>query len=755
MNLLSETLSKITSPDAAAMEAVQDRLDSLTKPVGSLGRLESMVKQYGGIRRQRRPELPRCCMVIASADHGVARHGISAYPVETTLQMTANYLLSKGGSANAFANFCGAGLVVADVGVAGDLSHVPGLWHRKIAYGTRDFTQGPAMSREQALAAIETGIEIVNDRVKQGYNCFSLGEMGIGNTTSSAAIVAAFTGLSPEKVTGRGTGISDSRLLVKLDVVRRGLAVNQPDASDGMNVLAKLGGFETGALAGVILGAAANHCAIVLDGLNTTAAALIAYAIHSRSKEYMLASHLSTEPAHIFALRLLGLEPCVDMGVRLGEAIGASVVVDMLNVAVKTLDQMATFEQAGIFGPANGIESALCPPNPPLPAGGIPLLQGGHEGGRSFFQPPPVKQLDRQAMDQCQLRLDNLTKPLGSLHSFEHLVRQMAGITGNPRPRHLRKSIILMAGDHGVAAEGVSAYPQAVTAQMIANFCRGGAAINIFAEHAGARLVLVDMGAAADLPPFSQVRAAKVAYGTGNIARGPAMSRQQAIQAIETGMSVAREEIAKGSRVLGLGEMGIGNTTPSTAIIACYSDKTPAELAGRGAGLSDAGFQKKIRVLETALAVNSPDRNDPLDVLSKVGGFEIAGLVGVILGAANRGAAVVLDGVITGAAALIAVKLAPEVKEYLIGSHLGAEPAHQAALDLIGLPAYLRLDMRLGEGTGAALGMSLLNASLHVLNDMKTFGEAEVAVAQDGPGALRQNKNVKDSDSPSVPAGVL
>ncbi|EGO62191.1 nicotinate-nucleotide--dimethylbenzimidazole phosphoribosyltransferase [Acetonema longum] len=364
--------------------------------------------------------------------------------------------------------------------------------------------------------------------------------------------------------------------------------------------------------------------------------------------------------------------------------------------------------------------------------------------GRRVFQPPLIKPLDTAAMDQCQIRLDNLTKPLGSLHSFEHLARQMAGITGNPRPRSFQKSIILMAGDHGVAAEGVSAYPQAVTVQMIANFCRGGAAINVFAEHVEAGLVLVDIGAAADLSSFSQVRAAKIAQGTENIARGPAMSREQAIQAIELGMVVARDEIGKGSRILGLGEMGIANTTPSTAIIACYSDKTPTELAGRGTGISDAGLHKKIRVLETALAVNDPDREDPLDVLSKVGGFEIAGLAGVILGAAAGGAVVVLDGVITGAAALIAVKLAPQTRDYLIGSHLGAEPAHQAALDLIGLPAYLRLDMRLGEGTGAALGMSLLNAALHVLNDMKTFGEAEVAVAQDGPGALRQNKDVKD-----------
>lgn len=338
MSLLQATLARITTPDTAIMQQVQDQLDNLTKPAGSLGRLGDMVRQYAGITGEAEPRLPRSCMVVTSADHGVARQGISAYPVETTMHMTANYLIAKGASANAFANFSGSDLVVVDVGVAGDLSYVPGLWHRKIAYGTQDFTQGPAMSREQAVQAIETGIEIVNNKVNEGYNCFSLGEMGIGNTTASAAIVGAFTGLEPDKITGRGTGISDSRMQVKLAIVRQALAVNNPDAKDGLDVLAKVGGFEIGALAGVVLGAAANRCAVIIDGLNTTAAALIAHAIQPVSKEYLFASHLSGEPGHIIALRCLGREAFVDMGVRLGEGIGASVAIDMLKAAVTLLD---------------------------------------------------------------------------------------------------------------------------------------------------------------------------------------------------------------------------------------------------------------------------------------------------------------------------------------------------------------------------------------------------------------------------------
>lgn len=348
MSLLHETLAQIVPLDTTVMEKVQARLDNLTKPAGSLGRLEDMVRQYAGITGAVRPEAPRNCMVVACADHGVAKNVVSAYPIETTAQMTKNYVCSKGASANAFANFCGADMVVVDVGVAADLSGLPELWHRKIAYGTRDFIEGPAMTREQAIQAVETGIEIVNDRVRYGYNSFSLGEMGIGNTTASAAIVAAFSGEIPERTTGRGTGISDTRLKAKIDIVRRALAVNCPDNKDGIDVLAKVGGFELGTLAGVVLGAAANRCAAVIDGLNTTAAALIANALQPITKQYIMASHLSGEPAHIIALKLLGLEACVDMGIRLGEAIGASVVVDMLDVSVKMLNNMATFENAGV-----------------------------------------------------------------------------------------------------------------------------------------------------------------------------------------------------------------------------------------------------------------------------------------------------------------------------------------------------------------------------------------------------------------------
>lgn len=353
MKLLQETLGKIGPLDTAVMEKVQVRLNNLTKPLGSLGRLEDMVRQYAGIAREERPAVPQKCMVLTSADHGVAKLGVSAYPIETTIHMTRNYLLSQGAGANALAKFCKADMVVVDMGVAGDLSDVPGLLHRKIAWGTNNFTEGPAMTREQAVRALEIGIEVVNEKVKEGYRCFSLGEMGIGNTTSSAAIVAAFAGLSPERATGRGTGISDSRMQVKIDAVRQALAVNKPDPADGIDVLAKVGGFEIGGLAGVILGAAANRCMVVIDGFNASAAGLIANALASESKHYMLASHLSAEPAHNKMLELLGLEAYIDMGLRLGEATGASLAMDLLDVSIKMFNEMATFAEAGVSGKAD------------------------------------------------------------------------------------------------------------------------------------------------------------------------------------------------------------------------------------------------------------------------------------------------------------------------------------------------------------------------------------------------------------------
>lgn len=347
MKLLQATLAKIKPLDTMVMNKVQARLDSLAKPPGSLGHLEDMLKQYAGITGAERPEIPRKCMILTAADHGVAHLGVSAYPVATTQHMISNYVLSQGAAANALSKHCGADLVVVDMGVAGDLSAISGLVRRKIAYGTQNFTEGPAMTREQAVCALETGIEIVNEQVAKGYRVFTVGEMGIGNTTASAAILAAFTGMSAEEVTGRGTGISDNRLMVKVAAVRKALAINRPDPHDGIDVLAKVGGFELGGLAGVMLGAAASRSLVVIDGFNAGAAAMVAHALQPESKQYLMGSHLSAEQAHHKMAEVLGLRLCVNMGLRLGEATGASLVVNFLDAAIKLLAEMAVFQAAG------------------------------------------------------------------------------------------------------------------------------------------------------------------------------------------------------------------------------------------------------------------------------------------------------------------------------------------------------------------------------------------------------------------------
>ena len=328
---------------------------------------------------------------------------------------------------------------------------------------------------------------------------------------------------------------------------------------------------------------------------------------------------------------------------------------------------------------------------------------------------------------QARRRLDALTKPPGSLGRLEDLALQLSAITGRCPPRIAHPVIFTLAADHGVAVEGVSAYPQVVTAQMVANFLRGGAAVNALAREAGARVVVADLGVASPLPAHPDLARAAVAPGTGNMARGPAMSRAQALEAIERGAALVDGAAARGLDLVGTGEMGIANTTAASAITAALTGARPEEVTGPGTGLDAAGRARKAAVIARALAVNRPDPADPLDVLAKVGGFEIAGLAGVILAGAARRCPVLLDGFIAGAAALVAVGLAPAAREYLIASHRSPEPGHPHALAALGLAPYLDLDLRLGEGTGAALCVGLARAAARVLAEMATFESAGVS----------------------------
>ena len=332
-------------------------------------------------------------------------------------------------------------------------------------------------------------------------------------------------------------------------------------------------------------------------------------------------------------------------------------------------------------------------------------------------------------MQAARLHQDALTKPQGSLGRLEELSIRVAGIRGKAAPRLEHKVVITMAGDHGITAEGVSLYPQEVTAQMVRNFLRGGAGINVLAGHIGARVVVVDMGVAAALKSHPNLVDRKIGYGTANMARGPAMTRSQAIRCLEAGIEIAQMERARGMDIVGTGDMGIGNTTASSAIAAALTRRPVAELTGRGTGLSEEMVRQKVKVIKQVLALNKPNAEDPVDVLAKVGGFEIGGIAGVILAAAAGRVPVVLDGFISGAAALIAAALQPKVKAYLIAAHCSAEKGHRAVLQSLGLSPLLDLNLRLGEGTGAALGISLVEAAVRLLNEMATFQEAGVSGA--------------------------
>ncbi len=335
--------------------------------------------------------------------------------------------------------------------------------------------------------------------------------------------------------------------------------------------------------------------------------------------------------------------------------------------------------------------------------------------------------LDERAMAEARTRQVNLTKPAGSLGQLEDISIQIAGIQGKGRPGIKNKAVIVMAADHGVVAEGVSAYPQEVTPQMVHNFLNHGAAINVISKQIGARILIVDMGVAADMRAHPNLLVRKVRHGTADMAKGPAMTEAEAIAALEAGIEIVNDQAKLGLDIVGTGDMGIGNTTASAAICAVMTGKSPAEVTGRGTGIDDAQLKHKTAIIEKALQVNKPDAKQPLTVLAKVGGLEIAGLAGVMLGAGDLRVPVVIDGLISGAAALIAAGLAPNLKNFMIAGHMSVEPGHKVMLDYLGLKPLVNLGMRLGEGTGGALGMFLCETAVKTLTDMATFTEAGVS----------------------------
>jgi nicotinate-nucleotide--dimethylbenzimidazole phosphoribosyltransferase len=338
-----------------------------------------------------------------------------------------------------------------------------------------------------------------------------------------------------------------------------------------------------------------------------------------------------------------------------------------------------------------------------------------------------IEPLDPAWLERAQERLDSLTKPPGSLGRLEELAALYVAIRQEMFPPLNKKRVVVFAADHGVVAEGVSAYPPEVTFQMVYNFLRGGAGINVLARHAGAAVEVVDIGVNHDFGAEPGLIIRKVAYGSRNLAREPALSREQALNAVLVGVERAQAAIDAGADALAAGDMGIGNTTPAAALAAVFTGQEPAAVTGRGTGIADDALKHKVAIIQRALDLHRPDPHDPLGVLAQVGGLEIAGIAGLVLGAAAARRPLLVDGFIATAGALVAARLAPAATDYLIAAHRSVEPGHQIMLDSLGLSPLLDFNLRLGEGTGAALGFTLLEAGLRIYQEMATFAEAGVA----------------------------
>ena len=331
---------KILALDVQSMQAVHEGFAKMDKPAANLGKLEEMVAQFAGMTGGKLPEKLKSAMVLMCGDHGIAKYGVSAYPQEVTRQMINGYMRGTAG-ATVLARHAQADVFVCDAGTAFDLSDLTKVYQKKVAWGTNDFTQGPAMTREQAEAGLKVGIEMADLGIDQGYNLLYTGEMGIGNTTSTSAIVSAYLGVDPLLTVGRGSGINDERMKIKRQVVIDGLAMNKPVQGDAMDVLCKVGGYDHAGLAGVIIGAARRRVPVMVDGVNATAAALLAYGLYPECRDYMLCSHLSSDISHKKMLEILQLLPIVDAGMRLGEGTGASLAIVILQAALDVYNHLS------------------------------------------------------------------------------------------------------------------------------------------------------------------------------------------------------------------------------------------------------------------------------------------------------------------------------------------------------------------------------------------------------------------------------
>lgn len=629
MSLFEETIARISVPDQAARSKAEQNLRSVMPDPSILGDLYPLVLKYIAATGNAEPDLPKKCVIICCADHGIAEEKVSAYPQETTLEMTKNYLVSKGAVANALANFAGAELLVVDLGIASLKEPLEGLINRRIAPGTKNFAKGPAMTREQAIASIEAGIELAVTCARNGVKCFLPGEMGIANTSTSAAINAVLCGQPSDEMTGRGTNISDEQLPRKIAAIKRGIEINHPDPADGLDVLAKVGGFEFGAIAGIILGAAAEGAVVALDGFNTGAAALIAQALCPTVTHYLIGSHLAAEPKHRLILEKLGLVPYMDLKFRLGEATGSSIAVNFLDAAIRTYNSLVRPGRSSTSGCLFILPHMMPPDGDAVPSRIL----------NNYLNDFPS--LNKISADGCRNRLNSLAKPIYSLGYLEDIAVELAGITEEKMPPiNLSKTLICFSDGTPVGVHG----------QIMA----------AFAKHSDAKCLL-------SILRHDQTQTSAWAYGT----------------------SLA-EEIAQTDSIIG---------------ISMHHPDAPQlkEL------LTDKG---ELRYKPNTILEHVPES---LKVY-------VSTITGTILAAAKQRLFIVLDNEPVEIIARYVEELIPAVRPFIL--HVQ--------------PRLITLGITSDAGAIACLGFKLIDASLHILHDMKTFAESNVSVAIDGAGKGKQ-----------------
>ncbi|MCR5756411.1 MAG: nicotinate-nucleotide--dimethylbenzimidazole phosphoribosyltransferase [Selenomonas sp.] len=639
MNLLNKTLAAIEPANhELAQQAAAQLATVLEGDDASLGQLKDLLLKYLAITGGSHPSAPDKCTVICCASHGVAQEAVSAYPEETTLQMTKSYLIGQGGAANAFANFADSELFVADFGIQADTRDIPGLLDCRMGNGTTNIARGPAMSKEQAIATLEKGIELAEKLIAEGFDCLLPGEMGIANTTVSAAITAAICQKTAAEVTGRGTNISNERLANKTTIVEKALAVNQPDGTDGLDVLAKVGGFEFGAIAGLILGFAAHKKMIILDGSNCAAAALLAQSLAPHCVDYILSSHQGSEPAQGFALKRLGLTPLLHLDLRLGEACGSSLLSKELETMLNIWDVVSHL-------PHDPVET-------PFQQAYMPNFSPKVTNKTFDFYLSTMQDLDTPAMEACQERIDNLVKPLESLGALEQIATEIAGITGDELPNYnMDRALLCFTGKvtNPLQMQLIAACSQSTGADVTMAHVREGLPLTAafdFGREQGEYLSLSY--------PFL----------------GLAMTEIDEHAPFGTTSELLRQEL----------------------LTADGSLKYPAD----------------------EFLSHAPEAAQPF----------IGAMIGAIIAAAHNSAFIFLDDEASEIIARYTELLCPTVRPYIL--HVQ--------------PQLLKADIAMPGGLVASLGMDIAEASLYMLNDMRTFAECKVAIASDGPGAKRQKK---------------